>query len=107
MWRFFGYLFFGLALAAIGTAGWFWWWLHHPLPLAAPALDLSIEPGTLPHSVAQAVREAGVDVDPTLLYFWFRLSGQGRLIKAGSYELETSITPERLLRKLARGEESL
>jgi hypothetical protein len=28
-----------------------------------------------------------------LLYAWFRLSGEGRLIKAGSYELEKGITP--------------
>jgi UPF0755 protein len=53
------------------------------------------------------VRDAGVDVDPDLLYWWFRLSGQGRAIKAGSYELEAGITPLRLLSKLARGEESL
>jgi UPF0755 protein len=75
--------------------------------LAAPTLDLSIEPGTLPRGVAQAVADAGVDVNPQLLYWWFRLSGQGRAIKAGSYELETGITPNRLLLKLARGEEAL
>jgi UPF0755 protein len=75
--------------------------------LASAPLDLSIEPGTLPRGVAQAVHDAGVDVDPELLYAWFRISGQGRSIKAGSYELEAGITPLRLLSKLARGEESL
>jgi UPF0755 protein len=75
--------------------------------LSAPTVDLSIEPGTLPRGVAQAVQDAGVDVNPELLYWWFRLSGQDRLIKAGSYELEAGITPHRLLSKLARGEESL
>jgi UPF0755 protein len=53
------------------------------------------------------VKDAGVDVDPRLLYAWFRLSGEGQRIKAGSYELPRGITPERLLQKLARGEESL
>jgi UPF0755 protein len=53
------------------------------------------------------VHDAGVDVDPRLLYAWFRLSGQGQRIRAGSYELDRGITPERLLEKLARGEESL
>jgi UPF0755 protein len=57
--------------------------------------------------VAQAVTDAGVDVDPRLLFAWFRLSGQARDIKAGSYELERGITPRRLLDKLARGEETL
>jgi UPF0755 protein len=42
-----------------------------------------------------------------LLYAWFRLSGQDRAIKAGSYELEAGLTPHRLLSKLARGEEAL
>jgi UPF0755 protein len=94
-----------LAVAAVAGAG--WWWLHQPMRLSAPSLDLSIEPRTLPRGVAQAVHDAGVDVDPRLLYAWFRLSGRGQKIKAGSYELERGITPERLLDKLARGEESL
>jgi UPF0755 protein len=94
-----------LAALAVGGAG--WWWLHQPMRLLQSPLDLSIEPGTLPRSVAQAVRDAGVDVNPDLLYAWFRISGEGRLIKAGSYELEKGITPLRLLDKLARGEESL
>ncbi|MCG2593574.1 endolytic transglycosylase MltG [Ramlibacter sp. XY19] len=96
----------GVVLALIG-AGAGWWWLHQPMRLAQSPLDLSIEPGTLPRSVAVVVRDAGVDVNPDLLYAWFRLSGQGRQIKAGSYELEKGITPLRLLDKLARGEESL
>ncbi len=95
------------ALLAVTAAGAGFWWVSQPLRLPGPAVDLSIEPGTLPRGVAQAVAEAGVDVNPSLLYLWFRLSGQDRRIKAGSYELETGITPSRLLDKLARGEEAL
>lgn len=95
------------ALLALGAGGWGLWWLHQPLRLPAPTVELSIEPGTLPRAVAQAVADAGVDVDPQLLFAWFRLSGQDRDIKAGSYELERGITPRRLLAKLARGEETL
>lgn len=105
--RFLSTVFLLFVLAAAGAAGWGWWWIHQPMRLVSAPLDLSIEPGTLPRGVAQAVRDAGVDVNPDLLYGWFRLSGQGRAIKAGSYELEAGITPERLLRKLARGEASL
>jgi UPF0755 protein len=57
--------------------------------------------------VAQAVADAGVAVDPALLYWWFRLSGDSRQIRAGSYELTRGTTPRSLLRKLVRGEESL
>jgi UPF0755 protein len=105
--RFFTTVFMLALLAALGAAGAGWWWLHQPLRLATTTVDLSIEPGTLPRGVAQAVRDAGVDVDPRLLYAWFRISGQAQRIKAGSYELERGITPERLLDKLARGEETL
>ncbi|HPW84619.1 MAG TPA: endolytic transglycosylase MltG, partial [Rhodoferax sp.] len=41
------------------------------------------------------------------LYWWFRLSGDARQIKAGSYELEQGLSPRTLLRKLVRGEEAL
>jgi UPF0755 protein len=96
-----------VALGVLGAGGWALWWVYQPMRLAAPTVDLSIETGTLPRGVAQAVADAGVDVQPGLLYWWFRLSGQARSIKAGSYELEAGITPHRLLAKLARGEESL
>jgi UPF0755 protein len=105
--RFFTLLFVLALLAAVALAGAGWWWVHQPLALKATPLDLSIEPGTLPRGVAVAVRDAGVEVDPRLLFAWFRVSGQAHRIKAGSYELERGITPQRLLDKLARGEESL
>jgi len=92
-----------LALGASACA----WWLHRELTLSAATVDLSIDPGTSVRGVAQAVQAAGVDVDPGLLYWWFRLSGQARQIKAGSYELERGATAVSLLRKLVRGEEAL
>ncbi|MFD0667395.1 endolytic transglycosylase MltG [Ramlibacter sp. MAHUQ-53] len=95
------------ALAAIAVAGSLLWWVHQPMALRAPRVDLSIEPGTLPREVARVVREAGVDVEPLLLFAWFRVSGQARQIKAGSYELEAGVTPRALLAKLARGDEAL
>jgi UPF0755 protein len=105
--RFFWTVFLLGAFGALAAGGWALWWVYKPLDLRTPSVDLSIEPGTLPRGVAQAVRDAGVDVEPELLYLWFRLAGQDKLIKAGSYELLPGITPHRLLAKLARGEESL
>jgi UPF0755 protein len=92
-----------LALSAGGVA----WWLNQSLSLNADTVDLAVEPGTSVRAVAQATSDAGVQVNPTLLYWWFRLSGQARQIKAGSYELERGISPISLLRKLVRGEEAL
>lgn len=93
-----------MALAAGGAAA---WWLLQPLAQSAPVLELEIEPGTTPRAVARSVVQAGVQTDARLLYAWFRLSGQDRLIKAGNYEIPAGTTPYRLLQKLARGEESL
>ena len=103
MRRFFFFIFVLCALLA-GSAG---WWLNQDLALDADTVDLSIEPGTSVRSVAQAVRDAGVEVNPFLLYWWFRLSGESRQIKAGSYEIEPASSPRSLLRKLVRGEEAL
>lgn len=107
MRRFFFSLVLGVFLALAGAGGIALWWLHQPLALASAQVDLSIEPGTRPREVAEAVRAAGVDVSPELLFAWFRLSGQARQIKAGSYELESGITPWQLLSKLARGDAAI
>ncbi len=90
-------------LAGAGVA----WWLGHEITLTTLPADLSIEPGTSVRGVAQAVSDAGVQVNPAWLYWWFRLSGKDRLIKAGSYEIEPGATPRSILQKLVRGEEAL
>lgn len=82
-------------------------WLNHRLDLRAPTVDLSIEPGDSAREVANNVVDAGVSVSPALLYWWFRLSGESRQIRAGSYELDKDTTPRSLLRKLVLGEEAL
>lgn len=96
-----------MVAVVLGTAGAGYGWLNQPFDLPTPTVDLSIEPGTSARDVAIAVTDAGVPVRPALLYWWFRLSGQSRQIKAGSYELDRATTPRSLLRKLVRGEESL
>lgn len=83
------------------------WWLNQRLSLNADTVDLSVEPGTSVRDVAQAISDAGVAVNPSLLYWWFRLSGEAREIKAGSFEIGRDATPRSLLRKLVRGEEAL
>ena len=104
--RFFITLFLLAAVAVLGTGAAGLWWVNQPLRLPAPGVDLSIEPGTTPRGIAQAVADTGVDVSPRLLYLWFRFSGQDRQMRAGSYELERGITPRTLLAVLVRGEEA-
>lgn len=94
----------GLGAAAGALA----WWLNAPLvPVAKAPLTLAIEPGTTPRGVAREVVTAGAQVDARLLFAWFRVSGQDRLIRAGNYELGAGTTPRSLLLKLVRGDETL
>ena len=102
-----------LLLAVLASAV---FWLQSPMGFksqvvsASPGvqdLDLSIEPGTSPKGVAQAIADAGADVSPELLRLLFRVSGQDRAIKAGSYEITPDMSPRVVLNMLVRGEESL
>jgi UPF0755 protein len=100
----------GLVVLTLTLAAAAYFWVQSPMPLRAPAatpVDLSIEPGTSAKAIAQAVADAGVDTSPTMLYAWFRLSGQSRQMRAGSYEIAPGTSPKRLLSMLVRGEESL
>ena len=72
MRRFFTVVKWLLALALL-LGGGAVWWVNQSLRLSGETVDLSIEPGTPVRAVAQLVSEAGVDVNPTLLYWWFRL----------------------------------
>jgi UPF0755 protein len=102
--RFFFVLMMGLALAAVGAG---YLWVNQPFDLATDSVDVSIEPGMSAREVAATVVQAGAGVNPQLLHVWFRLSGQSRQIRAGSYELDRATTPISLLQKLVRGEEAL
>ena len=94
-------------LATAVVAGAIAWWLQSPLPLATASAELSVEAGMTPKDVAQGWVAAGVHVPPWALYEWFRWSGQAKRIRAGSYEVETGVTPRSLLEKMVRGDETL
>jgi UPF0755 protein len=90
-----------LLLALLGGGVGFW--LHRPLPLAAPTVELAIEPGATPRRIAEAWVDAGVQAPIWLLYEWFRWSGDSRRIRAGSYEIDGDTTPIELLETMIRG----
>ena len=93
-----------LVLLVTGAAA---WWLSQPLPLRQASVDLSVEPGQSVRTIAQSAVAAGVDVPASALYYLFKLSGQSRQIRAGSYEINDNTSAWDLLQKLVRGEENL
>lgn len=95
-----------LAMLSAGAAA---WWLQRPLVPASASqpLELTVAPGMAPRRVAEALAEAGAQTPAIALFAWFRLSGQARDIKAGSYEFEPGSTPRSLLDKLVRGDQAL
>ena len=94
-------------LAAALLGGYAAWWLNQALVLPSDPVDLVVQPGASARTVAQLAVDAGAQTNATLLYWWFRLSGEARQIKAGSYEIEQGTTPRRLLQKLVNGEQAL
>ena len=102
-WRMLGLLLLAAVLFVAAGA----WWVWRPLPLNTTTVDISIEPGQSVKAIASNVVQSGVNVSPTALYYFFKLSGQSRQIRAGSYEVTQGLSAYALLNKLVRGEENL
>ncbi|MEY3783157.1 MAG: hypothetical protein RIS97_1336 [Pseudomonadota bacterium] len=95
-----------IGMFAAAGAGALAWWVHQPLSLAFSTVEFTLDKSNTGKTVAQQVVEAGVQTQPNLLQLWFRLSGDARKIKAGSYELEAGVTPRSLLKKLVSGDQA-
>ena len=95
-------LFLCVSLVAVIAAA--AWWANAPIGLRDRSVEFRIVSGSSLRSAASQMREAGVDVNPGLLALLARWRGVATAIKAGSYAVNTGITPEQLLAKLARGD---
>ena len=85
------------------AAGSLWWWAGQPLTLRTSPLDFRIVAGSSLRSAIGQMREAGIEVDPTLLSLLARLGKADTAIKAGSYAVNAGVTPRQLLDKLLKG----
>lgn len=94
-----------LLLGGLGAYG--LWWTQQPLKLQHAPVELTVPRGASAQGVARAAVAAGVQAPPDVLHLWFRVSGHGRSLKAGYYELEPGTTPRRLLERLVNGEQTL
>jgi UPF0755 protein len=93
-----------LALAAALLLGLRWWVEERPLPMTGEAVEFRVKPGTGARGVAQAAREAGIDVDSTSFALLARLTGTSQALRAGRYSIERGTTLAGLLAKLRSGD---
>ena len=99
-----------LLVAALGcaiAAGGAYWLAHKPLAMADRPVDFTIERGSGARAAANAIRAAGIELDPRLFSWIARLSGKARQLKAGSYEIVEPLSTMQLLAKLTAGDVSL
>ena len=102
---------FAAVLGAAVVLALAWQWLQSPLALRLRAgeetLLVVVKPQSSARQIARDVTQAGVQTPPWLLEAWFRISGQGRKIQAGTYELALGSTPRSLLHKLVTGDQAV
>jgi len=99
----FGLLVAAILLAAAG-AGWMLWFAHEPLALRESPLEFTIQPKSSLTRAASEMARSGIPLSPWQFVLLARALEKDKAIKAGTYRVETGITPLGLLDKLARGE---
>ena len=97
-------LILGLLAAAAAIASAAWWGWKRPVPMRAPVVDYLIDAGGTPRQIAQAMRDAGIEIQPDAFVWLARLSGRDKLLKAGAYEAREGDTPWLLLERMANGD---
>lgn len=101
--RFLFKLFLVAVVLLAGLAGGAWWWANQPLALRNSPLDFRVTAGSSLRSAISQMRDAGIDVDPTMLAMLARFNRADTAIKAGSYAVNNGITPLQLLDKMLKG----
>ena len=85
------------------SAGGLLWWAEQPITLRSSPLDFRIAAGSSLRSAITQMREAGIEINPTLLGWLARAHRADTAIKAGSYAVKDGTTPHQLLDKLLKG----
>lgn len=95
----------GLGLAcAMAFVGWMAYFAVTPLSMPTSPADFTIASGSSLRSAAGQIEAAGLPLSGWQFTVLGRALGKAAAIKAGSYQVETGITPLQLLEKLTRGD---
>ncbi len=91
-------------VAGIGAAAWIVWYADHPVRLPTAPYEFTVRSGASLKAVARQLAADGVLLESESFWILGRLLGKSTAIQAGTYRLDTPITPTQLLDKLARGD---
>jgi UPF0755 protein len=90
-----------LSLLAIGAL---LWWARQPLDLVPSHIEFTIAPGSSLRAIGRTVRAAGVPVDALLFSILARVEGRSSHLEAGTYAVDSGVTPRAVLEKIERGD---
>jgi UPF0755 protein len=91
-------------LAMLAGAAYVAWYVATPVPMDRLPAEFEVAPGVRLRAAAKDIEKAGIGVGAWRFELLARALGRADDIKAGSYELETAVTPLGLLEKLTRGD---
>ena len=81
-------------------------WAHRSIAAepAASSVEVTISPGASVRSIGAHLKAGGVPVDPLLLTLLARLENRATRLKAGTYAIAPTTTPEQLLDRMESGD---
>ena len=93
-----------ILLAALGAAAAIWHLYDSPLALRDERVEIMVPAGSSTRSIAQSMREAGVDVNADLFVAAARWHEATTRLRAGRYEITRGMRIADLIDRLVRGE---
>ena len=93
-----------MLLAAAAAAAWLAWFAHRPVALPSVPYQFTVRAGSSLKTVARELAAGGLFAEGESFWILGRTLGRAGAIRAGTYRLDTPLTPLQLLDKLARGD---
>lgn len=91
-------------LVGIAGAGALAWLALRPLEMNPARVELTVTTGSSARGVAALIQSSGVGLHPWVFLALVKVTRSDSLLKAGSYELQSGMTPMEVLSKLSRGD---
>jgi UPF0755 protein len=110
MKRLFIFSLLAVVAAIAGAAGWLYYFAHNSLPLPMSAagslapFEFVVKPGASLKTLSKQLTDQKLLPEPQSLWILGRITNQATGIQAGSYRLESAVTPLELLQKLNDGD---